>query len=280
MLEYKIDGPIFQDGIPLHIATNALSSFHSIVDKTYLVAIGSKRLTARDRDFFQLRASSFSRGSLLTKFEIIVSSLQFAMPFVTSLGPDNIWDFTKNTFDFLKIVCESVQKDQKPTYAFHNNGDVTVQTGDNHYHFNAQVIQIGELALPSYQNLAHLIEPKKINHISAGQCGQEKSDIYLGENDSKIFDIPTRIEKETIPLKCEIFDFNKYKNIGKLSVRVNGQAIPIGEYNFVIFGSQDSVEYIYSMLKREVELFCLIEMESNPFGEDKVHKLHVTGVRQ
>lgn len=279
MLEYKIDGPILKEGIPLHIAINALNSFHSIVDKTYLVSIGSKRITAHDRDIFQLRASSISRGSLSTKFEIIISAFQFALPFIGTLGPENIWEFTKNTFDFLKVVCKAVQNDQKPTYEFNNDGNVSVQTGDNHYHFHAQVIRIGEIALPSYQNLAHIIEPKKINQISAGKCGQENPDIYLGENDSKIFDIPTRIEKETIPLKCEIFDFNKYKNIGKLSVSIDGQSVPVGEYNFAIFGSQDNVDYIYSMLKREVELFCLIELESNPFGEDKVHKLHVTGVK-
>ena len=41
----------------------------------------------------------------------------------------------------------------------------------------------------------------------------------------------------------------------------------------------NDVNYIYSMLKREVDLYCLVEMESNPFGDDRVSKLHVTGVR-
>lgn len=131
----------------------------------------------------------------------------------------------------------------------------------------------------NYQNLAHLIEPNKINQISAGKCDNSTPDIYLGEGDRNVFDVPTKIEKETIPLKCELFDFNKYKNIGKLSVTIADQDIPVGEYNFAIFGSQDHVEYIYSMLKKEVELVCLIELESNPFGEDKVHKLHITGVK-
>lgn len=279
MLEYKICGPIFDEGIPLHVAINALNNFHGIIDKTYLVSTNSKRITIRDREIFQLRASSISHGSLLTKFEIVISSFQFVLPFVGTLGPDNIWEFTKNTFNFLKVVCGAVQNGQKPIYEFNNNGTVSVHTGDNHYHFHDQVVQIGELALPSCQNLAHLIEPKKINQIYAGKCGQEKPDIHLGENDNKIFDIPTRIEKETIPLKCEIFDFNKYKNIGKLSVSIGNQLVPIGEYNFAIFGSQDNINYIHSMLKKEVELYCLIEIASNPFGEDKVHKLHITGVK-
>lgn len=123
-----------------------------------------------------------------------------------------------------------------------------------------------------------MIDPKKLEEISAGKSDQEIPDIFIGENDRDIFDIPTRIEEETVRLLCEIYDFNKYKNVGKLSVKTKNQPAPIGEYNFTISGSQNNVDYIYSMLKPEVELICLIEMESNPFGDDKVHKIHITGV--
>jgi hypothetical protein len=98
-------------------------------------------------------------------------------------------------------------------------------------------------------------------------------------DEPEIFDIPTRIEEETVRLLCEIYDFNKYKNVGKLSVKTKNQPVPIGEYSFTISGSQNNVDYIYSMLKPQVELICLIEMKSNPFGDDKVHKLHITGVK-
>jgi len=278
MLEYKIDGPALKDGIPIHIAAASLDYFQAVLDKTYLIAVGSKKMTGRDRNVFQLRASSFSRGSLLTNFEIILTGAQLTLPFVGTLGPQNVWEYTKDTFNFLKVVCGAVQKGDKPQYVFQNNGDVTVKTGNTVNNYYSPVIQIGELALPSYQNLAHLIDPKKLNEISAGQCKQEKPDIFIGKNDREIFDIPTRIEKETVRLLCEIYDFNKYKNVGKLSVKTKNQPVPIGEYSFTISGSQNNVDYIYSMLKPQVELICLIEMESNPFGADKVHKLHITGV--
>ena len=278
MLEYKIDGPALRDGIPLHIAAASLDYFQAVLDKTYLIAVGSKKMSGRDRNVFQLRASSFSRGSLLTNFEIVLTGAQLTLPFIGTLGPQNVWEYTKDTFNFLKVVCGAVQKGEKPQYVFQNNGDVTVKTGNTVNNYYGTVIQIGELALPSYQNLAHLIDPKKLDEISAGQSEQEKPDIFIGKNDRDIFDIPTRIEEETVRLLCEIYDFNKYKNVGKLSVKNKNQPVPIGEYNFTISGSQNNVDYIYSMLKPQVELICLIEMESNPFGDDKVHKLHITGV--
>lgn len=278
MLEYKIDGPALKNGIPIHIAAASLDYFQAVLDKTYLIAVGSKKMTGRDRNVFQLRASSFSRGSLLTNFEIILTGVQLTIPFIGTLGPQNIWEYTKDTFNFLKVVCGAVQKGDKPQYVFQNNGEVTVKTGNTVNNYYGPVIQIGELALPSYQNLAHLIDPKKLNEISAGKCKQKTPDIFIGKNDREIFDIPTRIEKETVRLLCEIYDFNKYKNVGKLSVKTKNQPVPIGEYGFTISGSQNNVDYIYSMLKLQVELICLIEMESNPFGNDKVHKLHITGV--
>ena len=280
MHEFKIDGPAFKDGAPIHLSVSALDSFQSIVDKSYFVLAGVKRMSAKDREIFYLRATSFRQGSLLTQFEIVITGIQLSLPFVSHFGPQNFWEYTKDSFSLLKTVCEAVQKGEKPSYEFKNKGKASVHIGDKHYHYHAPVIQIAELALPNYQDLAHLIDPLKVNHISSKPYHQDIPDIYIGPKDREMFDIPTRIEKETVPLRCEIYDFNKYKNKGKLSVKEAGQAVPQGDYNFEIFGSQNNVEYIYSMLKPQVQLYCLIEMESNPFGEDKFHKLHVTGVKK
>ena len=106
----------------------------------------------------------------------------------------------------------------------------------------------------------------KITEIVAGKVQAEQPDIHMETKDRQMFDLPTKIEKETKKICCKIFDFNKYKNIGKLAVKANDQAIPQGDYNFTIFGDQDHVEYIYSMLKPEVTLCCLIEQIANPFG--------------
>lgn len=82
----------------------------------------------------------------------------------------------------------------------------------------------------------------------------------------------------TIDIKCEVFNFNKYRNSGQLAVKIPEQKIPEGVYNFTIFGNQDNVDYIYSMLKPEVILTCLMEIALSPFGGHDIHKLHITGV--
>ena len=277
-LQFKIDGPALKEGVPLPVAISALSSFQSIVDKTYLVTAEKSRITASEREKFYLRATEFKQGSLLTYFDIALQGVQLGLPLVSNLGAQNIWDLTKDTFSMLKTVCGAVQSGKEPAYEFNNNGDVDVHVGGEHHHYHGPVFQIAQLALPNFQDLAHLLGNRKLTEISAGPKFSSQHDIYLNESDREVFDIPTKIQKETTELKCEVFDFNKYKNAGKLSVSAGGQEVPPGEYNFSIFGNQDNVEYIYTLLKPQVTLLCLVDESISPFGGVAVHKLYVTGV--
>lgn len=278
MKEFRIDGPILKDGIPIPIAINALSNFQSIVDKSYLVLFDKGKMSATERNKFYLKASEFRKGSFLTYFEIALHGVQLGLPLVSSLGPQNIWDLTKDSFSFLKTVCAATKTGDQPTYNFENNEKVEVKIGDEKHIYNAPVIQIAKLSLPNYQELSHMLGTKKLTEISAGSINDDNFDIFLSEVDREIFDIPTKISQETTSIRGEVFDFNKYKNMGKISVKDSGQGVPPGEYNFSVLGEQDNVEYIYSLLKPVVVLNCLIEEQPSPFGGKSIHKLHITGV--
>jgi hypothetical protein len=277
-LQFKIDGPSLKKGVPLPIAISALSNFQSIVDKTYLVITDKNRITSLEREKFYLRATEFKHGSLLTFFDIALQGVQLGLPLVSSLGPQNIWSLTKDSFSLLKTVCGAVQTGKTPTYEFNNEGDVNLRIGDENHHYHGPVFQIAQMAHSNYQELAHLLGNNKLTEISAGQRYNSEHDIYLGKEDRGAFDIPTKIQKETTELKCEVFDFNKFKNVGKLSVSTSGQEVEPGVYNFSIFGNQDNVEYIYTLLKPQVTLYCLVEESISPFGGVAVNRLHITGV--
>lgn len=277
-LNFKLDGPALRQGVPIPLVLSALGHFQSLVDKAYLVTTDSSKITSRERERFYLNATEFQRGSFIAIFDIALQGVQIGLPLASSYGPQNIWDLTKDTFYFLKIVCGAIQDQKQPRYNFRNDGDVTVNIGDQHYHYHGPVFEIGKLALPAYQELSHMIGQNKLHEISAGRRSQRHPDIFIGSHDNKAFDIPTKIQKETTELRCEVYDFNKYKNAGKLRVSQPDQGIPEGSYNFSIFGNQDNVEYIYSMLKPEVALFCLVEEADSPFGEKNIVRLYVTGV--
>ena len=271
----KLEGPIFQEGVPIHLVIKAWDNFQSIVDKTYLVATGSQRISAKDRESYYLRGIGFERSSFITDFEIFLVGVQLTLPFVSSIGPKNIWEYTKETFNFLKLVCTAKDGKDKPSIEIHGNQDMEVHIGDKHYHYHAPVYFIAEKALPKYQEFAHTMDEGKLESISAGS--EVFPEIELKLKDRTLFDLPTEIDENSIEIKCEIFDFNKFKNEGKLRV-LEEQQIPSGDYNFSIFGSQDNVQYIYSMLEPLITIRCLTEVAISPLGPELISRLHITGV--
>lgn len=120
-----------------------------------------------------------------------------------------------------------------------------------------------------------MLERKKIERISAGD--RNNPEMILRLEDKNLFDLPTKVQDEPIEVKCEIFTFNKFNNVGRLRV-FEDQLIPSGDYNFSIFGDQNNVNYIYSMLKPLVQVKCLIEMAVSPLGSEAIASLHITAI--
>jgi hypothetical protein len=272
---FKLEGPIFQDGVPIHVAIKAWENFQSIIDKTYLVATESHRIGPKEREKYYLKATTFEHSSFLTNFDILLTGTQLALPFIGSLGPQNLWEFTKETFSFLKLICTHKEDAQNVKIDVRNSQNTNVYIGDVHHHYNGPVFPIAEKSLPKYQELAHMLDQGKIEKISAGN--KDDPEMVLQLEDKKLFDFPTKVQEGPIEIKCEIFTFNKFTNVGKL--RISGdQAIPSGDYNFSIFGNQDNVNYIYSMLKPLITVKCLLEMAMSPLGVELISHLHITGI--
>jgi hypothetical protein len=240
-----------------------------------LVATESQRIGNKERDKYYLRATTFQHSSFLTNFEIVLAGTQLIIPFLGALDPQNLWEYTKQTFDFLKLICTNKEGVENVKIDVKNNQNTVVTIGDVHHNYYGPVIQIAEKSLPQYQDLAHMLEQGKIETISAG--GGNNPEMVLRLEDKNIFDFPTKIEDIPIEVKCEIFTFNKFTNVGKLRIS-DGQTIPKGDYNFSIFGNQDNVNYIYSMLQPIVTIACLLEYAVSPLGPELISHLHIKGI--
>jgi len=272
---FKLEGPIFEEGVPIHVAIKAWDNFQSIIDRTYLVASNSQRIGTKEREKFYLRAKSFEHSSFLTNFEIYLAGVQLLLPFFGTLGPQNLWEYTKETFSFLKLICTHQEGDQKAKISIQDNQNTVVQIGDIHHHYHGPVYQIAEKALPKYQDLAHMLDEGKIESIYAGN--KDEPEMVLRLEDKNIFGFPKKLDDDPLEVKCEIFTFNKFNNVGKLRV-FEDQIIPKGDYNFSIFGDQNNIDYIYSMLKPRITIKCLLEHAISPLGPELISHLHITGI--
>lgn len=275
---FKMEGPAFVEGLPLHIISESLEAVQSIIDKAYLVPQGRERISYEDRKEFFIRSYGISQGSLIAELEIVLNLTAPVLPLISTISPSTIWDYAKLSFQFLKLIFQATKEGKTPRFDIKNNKEVTVHIGDNHYHFNGPVFEIGKASVSSYRKLTEQLGEKSVNNIELSKKVDKKDSAFkMGIADKEIFEIEGKFEKEQIALDCEIFDFNKYENRGRLRV-LPGQSVAEGKYSFVVEGHQDNINYIQSMLKPKVELKCIKEMRDDPFSGKVISKLVVLSI--
>jgi hypothetical protein len=275
-VHFKMDGPAFVDGIPLHILTSGLSDFQALLDKTYLGLTQRKRLTRDDRARYYILSQNIRHGSAETDLGIILTGIQTAFPFFSALGPAGIWEYVKQTYSFLELIFSSMQAGNQPTYSWSgDNSQFQVNTGTQTNTYFAPVFNIGQMSVNNYQSLNKPIEDKTVDYVTFGDSSI--GSIKLDASTAEIFSLPSQIEKSPLRLKCEIFDFNKFDNTGKLFV-YPGELAKEGDYRFKVIGNQDTVQFIEAMLRKQVYVNCLREIAPNPFSPEKIVRFQIISI--
>lgn len=272
--KFKMTGPIFEEGIPLHIALSSMQDVQSIFDKSYLTLAGGKQLPRKVREDFFLRTFDIRHGSLESDLQIVLAGAQYAFPIIGAFTPSDIWDLTQRGWEFLRFVYEKVNQGQQPTYEAKDNGQIVVITGDGNTVFMRDAVTAGTAAVPHWRSLNHKLQSGQIEGYSMGSAVDPQ--IFLGSNSRTLFDNPSKVDQEQIAMTCDIYDFNKRDKVGKLTV-IDGD-IPHADYAFEVVGDQDRLNYISSMVRQEVHVTALREVVLNPLGEQVVKKLHIIGI--
>lgn len=276
-VQFEMHGPIFENGLPIPLTIKTLESVQGIVDRSFLVLANKIKLSSADRAQFFLRSRDIHHSSLRTDLELIFAIAQPILPFISNLGPTGVWEYTKQSFEFLKLIF-AAQKEGQPIQ-IKNNGDgntFQVVTGGQTNVYNGPVFNIAAGALPHYENLTRQLASDRVNDIRLGQG--DRRDIAFTLSDAELFHLPSTIEEQIIPVSCEVFEFDKYDGSGRLSVFPD-QPISKGEYKFSVVGDQDLTEYIESMKHSQVVVTCLKETVDHPLFGSKIVSLQVTNVR-
>jgi hypothetical protein len=278
-VHFEMKGPILKKSIPLDIALTGLNNLQSILNKSYLAISENKRISKSTREEFKITFTEINHSSVNVDLDFVMPAIvaaQHMMPFAIALSPTEIWNLTKESFGYLKFALESISNGKNPTYKQDGEGNMIVHNGDGDITINQITYNVARDHYSNYQELAKLTK-KGVNRICLDK--DKDASIKIDESNSDIFIPKAKIMDETIQLTCEIFDFNKHKNGGKIYVPSN-QPIPEGDYNFELVGEQEIAPYIHSMLRAKVKINCLQEISSNPFGTTNVLRLKVISIKQ
>jgi hypothetical protein len=276
VLQFRMQGPIFDNGIPVPIMINALGHVQGIIDKAYLGFTDRKRLTKEERARFFLRTPQVRNSSLLTDLGLAFTGLQPTIPIVAVLGPTGIWEHAKATFEFLKLVFEAAKINLPISYSYNADRSIMhVNTGTQTQAFNAPVFNIAQMSINHYQGLTQHLQPDHVTGIEYGRHSQREIELSLP--DRNLFEFPSRVEDTPVQIRCEVFDFNKFENIGRLHV-FSGEGVPEGDYRFQVIGKQDVSAFIEAMLRQAVSVTCLREVSENPVSGERTTRLQIINI--
>lgn len=281
-----MNGKYFDKGLPIDIVANSLSGLQNVFDGSYKAITGKAKISKKDRTNFRLIATEFKHSSFTSKFDLITAGVQMAIPFVGSLSINELWNHTKNAFDFLKrlytVVHKSKPTNQETGDQYNNkimnnsDGTVTINNGGKHTTYNASVVNIGKLIINGVRDLDDLLDKDKIERIEIGETATS-SKIAFHSSEKGLFKAPVLFNEDSQILDGEIYDFNKYEKEGRIKIFQN-QSIDQDTYKFKVIGGQDVHTYILSMTETKVKVLCLIEYLYDPLVESKINRLLVTEV--
>lgn len=275
---FTMQGEVFESAMPLHIAVEGLGSMQAILDKSYLASVGKKRMSKRDRESFYLQTREIRHGSLMAELEIVVETAAYLFPAMIGAEQARIWDLTKQSFDYLKLMFSAFGRGEQPEIHIEDSQNVTVVNGDTSYTFNGPVNVIAQSALPHYQSLTKLLGNGVESIDLTGELNDSTVQAFsLTSGDENLFDPRLTVENQPIELECNIFDFNKQTLYGKLAVP-EGQPIGEGKYGFHVVGDASTSEVIHSMLHERIRISCIQELLIDPINDRGVDKIRILDV--
>lgn len=255
--------------VPLLAVADAFKEFHQIVDKSYLSLSGRNKLSKTDRELYKIVTTNIKSGSVIAELFIVVPPLvQSAFYFhSTGLNVKNLWELTKNSFNFLKILASGKNDGQKITISQHadpygfnfaniGGGNLTVNVG-------TLVQQNTSRSEEHIKKLSKIIDDKNVASFSA--LDQTGDGIILTPKENKLFNPETVMDKNPIELIGKIFRLDVENRTGRMRVL---QGEYQGEYPFQIVGGQKLSVYIHALEQEYSKITALKEIIKHPTGDE------------
>ena len=269
IIRVEIKGKEHQS-IPLLSVAETFKELNYTIDKSYLVLSGKDKLSKSDRQLYKIVARDIRSGSVMADLVILISPLaQTALAFqsvASGLSVKDIWELTKNSFKFLKVIAELRNKGEKTTVIQHDNplalsivnqgGNVIINAGDN----------VSRNAMRTEQhikNLAKNVDETNISSISA--LDYSNDGILLTPKENKLFNPSTFIDKNPIDIIGKIFRLDVESKTGRLRIL---EGIYQGEYPFQIIGNQQIAFYISALGVTSSKLIALKEIIKHTTGDE------------
>lgn len=281
-IHFKLTGGDTDDyPIDLRASAELLMCFQNILDKSYCVLSGKKRLTSKDREDYQIRVKTLQVGSLTGDMLLIVKSAVMSLPLAGLANPKTIWEYACLALDFIKRYVAGKQNEDNVSInigSVGNNSPVTVNliVNSDVSSYPLEILDIARQSQPTYQKINRSMSQGNFTAFHAN-IETDAIGFSIDENERHLFsDNTNTISEEILTLIVDIFDFNKDNKCGRLRCltgELTGREIP-----FSIIGQQSPAPYIQAMQETQVTIRAFTETTGTL--ETRIVRLHVTSLSE
>lgn len=285
IITFKVKGNLFYDGFDLNITLNILKDFQYIMDKAYLTLVNKKKISEKDRELYKIKAINSKDKSLILDLQIYIgSTMQAAMPILSSYSPKQMWDLVKNGYDFISNITKARKQGKSVNIKQNKNIDkinVEIQGDEKDIIIDKNTYIFSNKAYDDYNKLSNYIDDENVEEISIYEkdFSENANIINFDVNKKEIFKYKSRIYENILNFKGRIFRIDVDNKKGKIDILESKEkSIPLNQYNFKVLDDKD-IKECCNYINKPTEFTALKKIIENPFlGEEKIECLVITKI--
>lgn len=185
-IDLFMDGAAFERGIPVHLLLQGFEASQTILDRAYLGLAGKSRFTKEERQRFYLLTNGVQHSSLDSWMDLVLTGVQTTFPILGAMGPAEIWEYSKQSYDLLKFAYEAVVGGDQPTYQNNGDGTLSVNNGNQINVYNAPVYNIARASQRVYVEMAKNVTNGDISSFSLTERSGDAA-IRIAQNEAAFF---------------------------------------------------------------------------------------------
>lgn len=258
-----LEGPDLRDVI------NVLDGWRKILAVAHLNLHDGKH-KAQKSDKFRILTTDLRKGSADIDFVLTHLPTQLIFAAASVASPADIWQLSKSCLEFLIAFGKAKKEGKDITVNVEGNENNVVIVVNNGNNVNIDTTRrVVEAAWANKKNAQQMA-----NAVNKGNCQSvtftdRNAQIALDKETSEYLGLDFELEKETVELTVNVFDFNKNTSRGYLEIIEPIEKVK-KRVPFRSLTKDKMVSFIESMKHKSVRITALEEVISTPTGDKEL----------
>lgn len=276
-LTMELQGNGTVDSFDLRAFSILMFNFITAVDNTHCVLAKQERLSNEKRNELQIHATDIARGSIHIDFDLVIAAAQMIAPLLGWVNPYSIWQYTVQSYNFLKAAGKSMRKGVTPNVQITESpGALTILGNENLIVVDSGIAAAAARNQEVYRILSDEMEQEGISsmRIKPRDNKDEFDHFELSYEDKGIFSNSSFVDENPTTFDANILSLDKERLSGRLHT-LAAQSIPEGTYSFKAIGDQDQAIYINALSKTQVKIIGLTENVLDNVSGLKIKRIQI-----